>query len=116
MLARLACHGLWLARGLVLGSLLGASPAVGCEAISLEAPDEARQYSFEGVRMLPFLVLWQAHRSGPLPARPDRVRIVAVPDEPLLLSYEHEGCLIGFLPVAQAEVWAALRRLVGTVA
>jgi hypothetical protein len=31
----------------MLGSLLGGSPAIGCEAISLEAPDEARQYSFE---------------------------------------------------------------------
>lgn len=114
MRAALIRHALWLARGLLLGALAAASPAQGCEALSLEVPADARHYRFEGARMLPFLVLWQAHRPAPLPARPDLIRVTAVGDRPLLLAYERGGCLIGFLPVAQAEVWAVLRRLVGT--
>ncbi len=100
MPARLACHGLWPACALLLGSLLWASPVHACKDVTLEIPAGAQRYSVEGARMLPYLVLWRAHRPAPLPSRPDRVRIMALDDRPLLLAYEHEGCVIGLLPIA----------------
>ena len=69
-----------------------------------------------GALVTPFVSLWLASRPLPLAGLPDRVVVFAAAGRPLLVAYAREGCVLGVLPVARDELWAALRRTVGPVA
>jgi hypothetical protein len=122
MIPRPVRRGLRLALGFLVGAVLAARPAVACAPMPAATPQAGvaggvARYEFRDAAMLPFLALWHAHRPAPLPAAADRVTVFAARDgRPLLLAYQSRGCLVGLLPVARAEVWAALLRLVGPVA
>ncbi|HEX8375617.1 MAG TPA: hypothetical protein VF606_10605 [Geminicoccaceae bacterium] len=124
MLARSVRGALRLAPRLILATalLLAAAtrPAQACatppvEALAAGLPDAGR-HEFAGEIVASFVVLWLAHRRVPLPDFPDRVVVFAAAGHPLLVAYAREGCVIGILPVARDELWAALRQTIGPVA
>ena len=120
MLLRSVHGALRLAPRLLVTALLAARPAQACETPPVEAlaaglPGAAR-HELAGALVTPFVALWLANRPTPLADFPDRVVVFAAAGRPLLVAYAREGCVIGVLPVARDELWAALRRAVGPVA
>jgi hypothetical protein len=120
MLRRLALHTL------AIGLILGAAEAQGrphgdvCRGpsvatIEARLADDGRRHALGPDMVSPFVHVWIASRRTALPAMPTRITVYARPDQPLLVAYHREGCVLALLTIERAALWELLRRRLGWV-
>lgn len=87
--------------------------AVGQLELRLEG--EVQRYVLGPDMVPPFVQLWVASRRTALPARPETVTVYAKPDQPLMVAYHSDGCVLALLTIERGQLWELLRRRLGWV-
>lgn len=124
MSRRLALYICLIALTLGAGEAHAGTPADPCRGPSVDkiearlAPSmngDGRRHVLAPDMVRPFVHVWIASRRTALPAMPTRITVYTRPEQPLLVAYHRDGCVLALLTIDRTALWELLRRRLGWV-